>query len=154
GLVFGVLDVPKKEIIWLEMTFQGSVVLNLDLKNVEALLEKLKNKLNIGHLLLIKAEAQNLNIVESAELADEVYDFKWASNSAAVNDSKVVDPREDMWTNPQFSLVVNSKVWNNPHVEREILVARAKDCEEIHKHARICSFSQPIAAFSHDFRPS
>ncbi|KFF08931.1 prokaryotic RING finger family 4 [Flavobacterium hydatis] len=83
GLVFGVLDVAKREIIWLEMTFAGQVVQGLDYKGVKALLAKLNSKLNIGSLLVLKAEAQGLEIVEAAT-ADEVYDANWAINSAAV----------------------------------------------------------------------
>ena len=83
GLVFGVLDVAKSEIIWLEMQFGGQVVQNLDTRNIEAILKKLDCKLNIGLLLQIKAAAQNLEIVETPE-ADEVYTAAWARNTAAV----------------------------------------------------------------------
>jgi hypothetical protein len=83
GLVFGILDVTKKEIIWLEMTFGGQVVQGLDYKGVQVLLTKLTSKLNIGSLLILKAEAQGLKIIESLN-ADEVYDAKWAINAAAV----------------------------------------------------------------------
>ena len=83
GLVFGVLDVAKREIIWLEMTFGGQVVQGLDYKGVQALLAKLSSKLNIGSLLTIKANAQNLQIVDTLD-ADEIYDQKWAINAAAV----------------------------------------------------------------------
>ena len=83
GLVFGVLDVAKSEIIWLEMQFGGQIVQNLDSKNIELLLRKLDSKLNIGQLLQIKAEAQQLEIVETPE-ADEVYTKAWAQNTAAV----------------------------------------------------------------------
>lgn len=83
GLVFGVLDVAKREIVWLEMTFGGQVVQGLDYKGVQALLAKLSSKLNIGSLLTIKAKAQKLQIVDSLD-ADEVYDQKWAINAAAV----------------------------------------------------------------------
>ncbi|WP_456313098.1 hypothetical protein [Pseudomonas shirazensis] len=83
GLVFGVLDVAKREIVWLEMTFGGQVVGGLDFKGVQALLAKLSSKLNIGSLLQLKAEAQGLTITEN-ENADEVYDAKWAINAAAV----------------------------------------------------------------------
>jgi hypothetical protein len=83
GLVFGVLDVAKREIVWLEMTFGGQVVGGLDFKGVQALLAKLSSKLNIGSLLQLKAEAQGLTITEDQN-ADEVYDSKWAINAAAV----------------------------------------------------------------------
>lgn len=83
GLVFGVLDVANREIIWLEMTFAGQVVQGLDYKGVQAMLSKLKFKLNIGELLILKAEAQNLEVIDN-ENADEVYDLKWAMNTALV----------------------------------------------------------------------
>ncbi|WP_166925693.1 hypothetical protein [Flavobacterium poyangense] len=83
GLVFGVLDVAKREIVWLEMTFGGQVVQGLDFKGVQALLAKLNSKLNIGSLLQLKAEAQGLTIIDS-ETADEVYNAQWAMNAAAV----------------------------------------------------------------------
>lgn len=83
GLVFGVLDVSAREIIWLEMPFGGQIVANMDAKNVEALIAKLKSKTTIGNLLAIKAQAQNIEIVET-ENADEVYTIQWAMNTAAV----------------------------------------------------------------------
>ncbi len=84
GLVFGVLDIKSREIVWLEMTFGGQVVQNLDTCAVEALLAKLNSKLNIGNLLTLKAEAQGLELVSEAENADESYDIKWAMNTAKV----------------------------------------------------------------------
>ena len=83
GLVFGVLDVAKSEIIWLEMQFEGQIVQNLNSGHVETLLRKLASKLTIGQLLQIKAEAQQLKIMETPE-ADEVYTTAWAQNTAAV----------------------------------------------------------------------
>jgi hypothetical protein len=83
GLVFGVLDVTAGEIIWLEMPFGGQVVRNLDFTAVKGMLKKLESKLSIGNLLMVKAEAQNLECVETPE-ADEVYDMTWAMNASAV----------------------------------------------------------------------
>ncbi len=83
GLVFGVLDVEAREVIWLEMPYYGQVVQGLNLNGVETLLNKLDSRLNIGTLLNIKAEAQGLKLTEDAE-ADEVYDIQWATNTAAV----------------------------------------------------------------------
>jgi hypothetical protein len=83
GLVFGVLEVAKREIMWLEMPFAGQIVQGLNIKGVESLLAKLNSKLSVGNLLKIKAEAQNLQIVETAD-ADEIYDRIWGSNTAAV----------------------------------------------------------------------
>lgn len=84
GLVFGILDVKKREIIWLEMSFQGQIVQNLDTKGVESLLAKLNSKLKIGDLLLMKAMVQDLQVLEHPYLADESYDEKWVLNSAEV----------------------------------------------------------------------
>jgi hypothetical protein len=83
GLVFGILDVKNKQIIWLEMPFQGQVVQQLDVNGVVALLSKLNAKLSVGNLLKIKALAQNLTLVETAD-ADEKYTMQWAMNAAAV----------------------------------------------------------------------
>lgn len=83
GLVFGVLDVESREIVWLEMPFYGQVVQNLNSKGVAALLKKLDSKLSVGRLLTLKAQAQGLHIVDIAD-ADEVYTTEWARNAAAV----------------------------------------------------------------------
>jgi hypothetical protein len=83
GLVFGVLEVATREIIWLEMAFAGQLVQGLDTQNVEAILSKLEAKLSIGNLLKIKAEAQGLAIIATKD-ADEIYDTTWARNTAAV----------------------------------------------------------------------
>ena len=79
GLLFGVLDVEKKEIIWLEVPFQGQVANDLSLSTVNALLSKLSAKTTIGNLLTLKAEAQGLQVVSDKALADEVYDRQWVA---------------------------------------------------------------------------
>ena len=84
GLVFGVLDVAKREIIWLEMPFTAQTLRGADAASIEALLHKLEAKLSVGQLLEMKAAAQNLTIVEKAEDADEAYTYEWALNPAEV----------------------------------------------------------------------
>ena len=79
GLLFGVLDVEKKEIIWLEVPFQGQVANDLSLSTLKALLSKLSAKTTIGNLLTLKAEAQGLQVVSDKTLADEVYDRQWVA---------------------------------------------------------------------------
>ena len=79
GLLFGVLDVEKKEIIWLEVPFQGQVANDLSLSTVKALLSKLSAKTTIGNLLTLKAEAQGLQVLSDKALADEVYDRQWVA---------------------------------------------------------------------------
>lgn len=83
GLIFGVLDVEAKEVIWLEMPFQGQVVQQFDARGVRGMLAKLNSKLSVGNLLTLKAKAQNLKVVKKPE-ADEVYDTKWASDVAQI----------------------------------------------------------------------
>ena len=84
GLVFGVLDVAKREIIWLEMPFTSQTLRGADSDSIEALLHKLESKLSVGGLLDIKAQAQDLTTVETAEEADEAYTYEWALNPAEV----------------------------------------------------------------------
>ena len=84
GLVFGVLDVAKREIFWLEMPFTSQTLRGADSTSIEALLRKLEAKLSIGQLLDMKAKAQNLVSVEKAEDADEAYTYEWALNPAEV----------------------------------------------------------------------
>lgn len=84
GLVFGVLDVAKREIIWLEMPFTEQTLRGADSKSIEALLRKLESKLSIGELLDMKAKAQHLKAVGQAAEADEAYTYEWALNPADV----------------------------------------------------------------------
>lgn len=85
GLVFGILDIQRREVIWLEMSFDGQVVQNMNSIDVKTLLRKLDAKFKIGTLLELKAEVQDLTIVEDASIADEVYDMNWALNTAEVS---------------------------------------------------------------------
>lgn len=84
GMVFGVLDVAAREILWLELAFGGQIVQNLDTEGVEALMAKLDAKWKIGDLLQLKAKCQSLMQVENPEVAEEVYDVEWARDSAKV----------------------------------------------------------------------
>jgi hypothetical protein len=83
GLIFGVLKVEAGEIIWLEMPFAGQLVQGVNKKSVELMLNKLSSKLNVGALLQLKAEAQNLQQIDTPT-ADENYTIEWAKNTAAV----------------------------------------------------------------------
>lgn len=85
GLVFGVLDVDEREITWLEMPFISQNIQGCDFTAVNALLQRLRNKLSIGQLLEIKAEAQHLSLVPSPDEADEAYTYEWALNPAEVS---------------------------------------------------------------------
>lgn len=84
GLVFGVLDVEKREIVWLEMPFTSQTIRGADSMSAEALLSKLEAKLTIGELLDWKAMAQNMKPAATAQEADEAYTYEWALNPADV----------------------------------------------------------------------
>lgn len=86
GLLFGILDVQKKEITWMEMSFGGQIVQNLNVATVKGLLTKLDSKMSLGNLLTLKAGVQNMNIVSTSQEADVCYDKEWASNSTAINE--------------------------------------------------------------------
>ena len=85
GLVFGVLNVANREIIWLEMPFTAQTIQGVNSAAVEALLHKLDKKIKVGELLDLKADAQKLTRSESADSADEVYTNEWALNPADVS---------------------------------------------------------------------
>lgn len=85
GLVFGVLDVEQKEIIWLEMSFTNQTVKGCDSRSVEMLLQKLNSKLSVGELLELKAAVQNLSVADTPGKADEVYTYEWALSPANVS---------------------------------------------------------------------
>lgn len=85
GLVFGVLDVAKREIIWLEMPNMARTIGRADIASVMALLKGLVAKLTVGELLDMKAKAQNLQPVDTPEEADEAYTYEWALNPAEVS---------------------------------------------------------------------
>ncbi|MFT3678074.1 MAG: hypothetical protein QM781_19435 [Chitinophagaceae bacterium] len=84
GLVFGVLDVLQREIIWLELPFGGQITENMSLTVLDALIKKLENKLSFGTLLLRKMKAQNHILVENPAMADKCFDLKWAMQPKAV----------------------------------------------------------------------
>lgn len=84
GLVFGVLKVKEREIVWLEIPFGGQTILSMNAQTIEKYLDKLEAKTTIGELLAVKAEAQRLELMDTPE-ADEVYTYEWAMNSAAVS---------------------------------------------------------------------
>lgn len=87
GLIFGVLDVDKAEITWLEMSFNAQYVAQLNSAAVEALLNRLRNKLSVGQLLSMKAEVQQCVQVSSPEEADKdlCYTYQWALDASSVS---------------------------------------------------------------------
>ncbi|MBD5234319.1 MAG: hypothetical protein HDS65_09120 [Bacteroidales bacterium] len=73
GLVFGVLDIAKREILWVEMPFDGRSVASLSLDSVQALVHRLESKISVGELIAIMADAQGLVRTDSPADADISY---------------------------------------------------------------------------------
>lgn len=84
GVVFGVLDVPQHEIIWLELPFDGQITEDVSLIVLETFIKKLEGKLSFGTLLLRKMKAQNHILVENPAMADKCFDLKWAMQPEAL----------------------------------------------------------------------
>ena len=82
GIIFGVLEVKEREIIWLEIPFDGQTVLSVNPETIEAYLYQLSLKPTIGQVLQIKAEVQHLRQVDTAAEADEAYTMEWAHKAA------------------------------------------------------------------------
>ena len=82
--MFGVLDVAGREIVWLEMSFTSQNIESLDIKSVEALLRRLTEKVSVGQLLSMKAEAQGMTLVATSADATEAYTYEWALAPSAV----------------------------------------------------------------------
>ena len=85
GLVFGVLNVSRREIVWLEMPYTSQTILGVDAAKVEALLKQLEEKITIGELLELRAEAHGMTLTCDESLATERYDYRWALNVAQVS---------------------------------------------------------------------
>ncbi len=84
GLLFGVLDVVKREVIWFEMSFTSQNLMGMNTRGMMALLRRLEEKMTIGELLEVKADAQHLTKVDDEASADERYTYEWALNPAEV----------------------------------------------------------------------
>lgn len=84
GLVFGILFVESREIMWLEMPIEGQTVLSLRDGAVETFVEHLRRKIKVGEMLRLKAQAQGMTLVERPDEADERYDYAWAADPVAV----------------------------------------------------------------------
>lgn len=74
GLVFGLLDVAKQEIIWIEMPFGGQTLHSLSEESVATLLKKLSEKMSIGQFLATKAKGQGVWVTNTPEEAEKTYD--------------------------------------------------------------------------------
>ena len=87
GLVFGTLDLAKRQIIWLELQSNSQTVMGLDAAGVRSYLSRLSNKISVGQALRAMAEARGWVVVPEADayLPDvTVFDTSWAADLPAV----------------------------------------------------------------------
>ena len=87
GLVFGILKVKEREIVWMEIPFTAQIISQLNGGLVENMLRRLEHKVSIGQLLEVKVKAQKKMLVSNPEDADEQYTYEWALNSAEVTNT-------------------------------------------------------------------
>ena len=66
------------------MPFTSQTIRGADASSIEALLHKLETKLSVGELLDMKVKGQKLELVHTADEADEAYTYEWALNPADV----------------------------------------------------------------------
>ena len=85
GIVFGILDVVSSEIVWLETPNSDQVLSWINHEDVINFMLTLDQKMKIGEVLDIKANAQGLTKVDSPEEADEAYTSEWALDPAKVS---------------------------------------------------------------------
>ncbi len=85
GMTFGILEIAKNEITWLEIPNQSQIGCFNNTETVIEYLNKLHRKCSIGQLLEAKANAQGMILVESPENADEAYTYQWALNPSNVS---------------------------------------------------------------------
>lgn len=74
-MVFGVLDVMKSKIYWLELSAPDQTCENLDLAAVTSLLRKFESRMSTGEFLALRAEALRQTRVDDPTLADEAFTF-------------------------------------------------------------------------------
>lgn len=73
GLVFGVLEVERRRIIWLEMPMSGRLALSLSPEALKDVLRRLHSRISIGELLALKAEAWNMKRTDNPKKADRIF---------------------------------------------------------------------------------
>lgn len=84
GLAFGVLDIPKREITWLELPNDKQASFLTNSSAVIDYLSHLRHKTSVGEVLEIKADAQHITLVYNPANADFVYDRTWAHSPGAL----------------------------------------------------------------------
>ena len=57
GLIFGVLDIEARKIMWLELANNNRTLYAVDVRSVEALYSRLSGKMSIGELIALRAAA-------------------------------------------------------------------------------------------------
>ncbi len=79
SIVFGVLDIKTRQVIWAEMLLNAQIARNIDMKQIAAHIRKLEHRISTGELLAMRAEAQGQTITDKPEDADETFTTEPAS---------------------------------------------------------------------------
>lgn len=74
GMVFGILDLHARKILWLEAANNNRTLAGLDLASIEALQKRLAEKISIGALIALKAKARGVT-VSTVPTDAKVYDM-------------------------------------------------------------------------------
>lgn len=84
SLTFGLLDIDRNEVVWLELGSDDQSAFTADIQGVLTMLEHLRSKTSVGQALRIMAAARGMTIVPTPAEADRVYDRAWAKDVAQV----------------------------------------------------------------------
>ena len=74
GMVFGILALHARKILWLEAANNNRTLAGLDLASIEALQKRLAEKVSIGALIALKAKARGVT-VSTVPTDAKVYDM-------------------------------------------------------------------------------
>ncbi len=83
-MLMGVIDVKRMEMIWFEMDID-SENLKREFVEVKSLIKNPDPELTLGEVLKLKAKVHKLDIVNSIEQADEIYDMNWIQDPIQIN---------------------------------------------------------------------
>ncbi len=76
GMVFGILDIIKHEILWLEMANGSQRLDQLDIKAVKTLRERMESKIKIGELISMRAQSHG-QAVETSDSPEAYGPDNW-----------------------------------------------------------------------------
>jgi len=73
SVAFGVLDIEKREVVWLELALDGQYARTIDTQAITVLLKKLDKRMSIGEFLALRAEVGGQTRLDDPNDADETF---------------------------------------------------------------------------------